>query len=180
MCKGLLCRSIIFFLISSFPLGGFAPIIDKKTSLRRLFKAFRFFFHAKTMTVLKRGPFRFLCEMPLFYLRSTALSLLTKFSSCLIIILMLLFISARPRTSRFLRLWDPKIFCSEFSSIAHLLRFRYSSAIKAEESVNTLSCSGDVRLPLTSSLCSKNSPSSSTAGIGVVFSEAEQLAALSS
>ena len=164
MCKRFLGRSIIL-CFASLPLTVFAPIYCQKELLPRVV-AFTFFFHAKTMTVLKIGPLSQFNSRPLFSLRSIAFNLLTKF---LLIVENLNFsagwlvIQARPRTSRFLRLADSKIFCSELSSIAHLLMLRYSRATKAEESVITLSCSGEVKLPLTSSLCSKKSPSSSTA-----------------
>ena len=66
------------------------------------------------------------------------------------------FIEANPSNSRFLRLGDSKIFCSEVSSIAHLLTFRYSREASAGDSVTKLSCSGLDRQPLKSSLERRN------------------------
>ena len=65
-------------------------------------------------------------------------------------------IEANPSNSRFLRLGDSKIFCSEFSSIAHLLTLRYSREASAGDSVTKSSCSGLDRQPLKSSLERRN------------------------
>ena len=67
-----------------------------------------------------------------------------------------LIIAANPSNSRFLRLGDSKIFCSEVSSIAHLLTFRYSREASAGDSVTKSSCSGLDRQPLKSSLERRN------------------------
>ena len=74
-------------------------------------------------------------------------------------------IAERPRSSKFLRLGESKIIDREFSSMAHLLRLRYSKDFRADESATSAIYCGSVKHPYKSSLVRKYRPSSTILGI---------------